>query len=142
MSFAWLMEKANVIYPMLFGFQAAATYQNLSGIQVLANNTFRNAAIAPALGQNLSSGSSGYATIPVLEPNTVFEDHLKQMALWFSKRFSMGRASIQAQFDVYNIFSTGTIPCRKHHIQFEVVEPTLDSRAADLQGRHGDRFIV
>ncbi|MEQ1896884.1 MAG: carboxypeptidase regulatory-like domain-containing protein [Vicinamibacterales bacterium] len=101
--------KFNAIYPLPFGFQAAATVQNLPGIPVSANNTFTNAQVLPSLGRNLSAGAAGTVVVPILTPNTLFEDRLNQVDVRFSRRINVGRAKIQAQFDVYNIFNAGTI---------------------------------
>ena len=101
--------KFNAIYPLPFSFQVAATVQNLPGISVSANNTFTNAQIAPSLGRNLSAGAAGTVVVPILAPNTLFEDRLNQVDVRFSRRINVGRAKIQAQFDVYNIFNAGTI---------------------------------
>ncbi len=101
--------KFNAIYPLPFSFQAAATVQNLPGIPVSANNTFTNAQVAPSLGRNLSAGAAGTVVVPILTPNTLFEDRLNQVDVRFSRLIKVGRARIQAQFDAYNIFNAGTI---------------------------------
>ena len=101
--------KFNAIYPLPFSFQVAATVQNLPGIPVSANNTFTNAQVLPSLGRNLSAGAAGTVVVPILTPNMLFEDRLNQVDVRFSRRINVGRAKIQAQFDVYNIFNAGTI---------------------------------
>lgn len=101
--------KFNAIYPVAFGFSASATFQNLPGISYGANLTYLNAQVAPSLGRNLSAGAAASVVVPIVQPNTLFEDRLNQLDVRLSRTFKFGRAKVQGQFDAYNIFNAGTI---------------------------------
>ena len=106
--------KFNGTYPLPAGFQASATFQNLPGIPIQASRTYTNAEIAPSLGRNLGSCGNrvpctGTVTIPLITPNTMFEDRLTQVDVRLTKLFRTRGARIQAMFDVYNMFNASTI---------------------------------
>jgi hypothetical protein len=96
-------------YPLPWGLQASATFQNLGGLADTALNTFTNAQIVPSLGRNLAAGSSGSATFAILAPQTVFETRLTQVDARFAKTLKMSRARVHGTLDVYNLFNANTI---------------------------------
>ena len=103
-------------YPLpWWGVRAAATYQNLPGLPVLASYVAANAQVAPSLGRNLGAcGSSATcsATVTVanvIEPNTIFEARLNQVDVRLSRPFRLGPVRITGMFDVYNLLNASTI---------------------------------
>ena len=103
-------------YPLpWWGVQAAATYQNLPGLPVLASYVATNAQIAPSLGRNLGAcGASTTCTATVtianlIEPNTIFEDRINQVDVRVSKKFQLGRARLTGMFDMYNLLNVSPI---------------------------------
>ena len=103
-------------YPLpWWGIQAAATYQNLPGLPILASYVATNALVAPSLGRNLGAcGTSATCTATVtianlIDPNTRFEDRLNQVDLRVSKKLQLGRARLTGMFDIYNFFNASPI---------------------------------
>ena len=73
-----------------------------------------NAEIRPSLGRNLGQcGASvtcnGTATIELIEPNTLFEDRIRQVDFRVSKSFRIGPVRLQGQFDIFNAFNASPI---------------------------------
>jgi hypothetical protein len=98
--------KFAVSYPLPLGFSASATYQNLPGVPIAANLSVTSAQVASSLGRNLSLGT---ATIPLIAPNTMFEDRLSQLDLRFTRNFHFGHAQLKGMFDVYNVLNNATV---------------------------------
>lgn len=101
--------KFNAIYPLPLQFQISATLQNLPGVTYGANLTYTNAQVLPSLGRNLSAGAAGTVVIPLVTPQTLFENRLNQVDVRLGRTFKFGRAKVQGQFDAYNLFNAGTI---------------------------------
>ena len=101
--------KFSTVYPLPLGFQASATFQNLPGAGVQANNTFTNAQVLPSLGRNLSAGAAGSVTVPILPLYQIFESRVNQLDLRFSKIVKVGKARMKGDFDIYNVANAGTI---------------------------------
>src|SRR5262249_27412432 len=73
-----------------------------------------NAEIAPSLGRNLGACGTATtcgatATINLVAPYSTREDRLTQFDMRLMKVFHVGRRSIQANFDAYNIFNGSTV---------------------------------
>ncbi len=97
-------------YQLGWGIQTSATYQNASGPAITATWPAPNAAVAPALGRNLSAGATQTKTISLIQPDTVFGDRLNQFDVRLSKRFSLGAtARLMLNADVYNLFNNNWI---------------------------------
>jgi hypothetical protein len=107
--------KFNGAYPLPWGLQLAATYQNIPGVPLAASYTATNAQIAPSLGRNLgqcrgAATCNGTVTIANLfEPNTEFGERIQQVDVRTNKRFQAGRIRITAKFDVYNILNNNVV---------------------------------
>jgi hypothetical protein len=107
--------KLSAVYPLVYGIQAAATYQNLPGFPILATYTVSNAQIAPSLGRNLSSCPSttgqcnSTVNIDILQPQTKFEDRVNQVDVRLNKTFRLGKYRIQGMLDVYNLLNASSI---------------------------------
>ena len=96
-------------FPLPYDFQVAATYQNLPGITYSATATFTNAQIAPSLNRNLSSGTNGTVSIPLIAPSTLFEDRIQQVDFRFSRTFRVRGKRVEPQFDIYNALNASPI---------------------------------
>ena len=103
-----------------YGFAVSAVFQNLPGVPVQANTTFTNDQIAPSLGRNLSrcpaaTGPCPGITValPMLVPNTVFEDRLTQVDFRVLKDFGKAQGRfVRVTFDLYNMFNANTVLAR------------------------------
>jgi hypothetical protein len=73
-----------------------------------------NSAVAPALGRNLAACGTrvpctATTTVPLIRPYEQFEGRLNQMDLRLTRSFTMGRAKLQANFDLYNAFNRSPV---------------------------------
>jgi hypothetical protein len=103
-------------YPLpWWGLQASALYQDLPGVPIFANHVVTNAEIAPSLGRNLAScptttgACNATVTVAVLEPNTQFEERVRQLDVRLTKTFRIGKARVQGMFDLYNLFNASPV---------------------------------
>jgi len=101
--------KVHGVYPLVWDLAVSATYQDLPGIPVLANYTVTSAQIRPSLGRNLSAGANARVTIPLIEPNTVFEDRRRQLDLRLSRSFRAGQTRVLGTIELYNALNTGPL---------------------------------
>lgn len=107
----------NAVYPLPWGLQASAIYQNKPGFPIRASYVATNAEIRSSLGRHLASCPSQTAatctqtaTIDLIPNNTLFGERINQMDFRFSRFFPLGeRSRLQANFDVYNIFNNSTV---------------------------------
>ena len=67
--------------------------------------------IAPSLGRNLAACRGAVvctatATVPLIVPQTMFDDRLTRLDLRLAKRFALSqRMRLQANFNIYNVFN-------------------------------------
>ena len=101
--------KVSGLVPLPYQFGVALTYQNLPGIPYYASYVFTNAQIAPALGRNLAAGPNGTVTVPLITPETYYEDRIQQFDLRFARSFRISGKRIEPQFDVYNALNSSPI---------------------------------
>ena len=97
--------KINGVYPLPYGFQVSAVFQNLPGLAQEAIRTYTNAEVLPFLGRNLATGPNGTIQVPVVGPETLFEDRLTQVDVRLSKTFEFGDWHIKGNLDIYNAFN-------------------------------------
>jgi hypothetical protein len=99
--------KLLTVVPLPAGVSASATFQSLPGPQILASYVISNAAAVGSLGRNLSTGS---ATVPLIEPGTMYGDRLNQLDLRFAKGFAIGQGRrIQGLVDIYNTLNASPV---------------------------------
>ena len=108
--------KFSAVYPLPWETQISATYQNASGFPIAESYVASNEEIRRSLGRNLAACPSQTVatcnqtvTIDLIPPNTLFDDRIQQLDLRFSRTFSMGRAKVRGNFDMYNVFNASTI---------------------------------
>lgn len=103
--------KANGVVPLPLDFAAAFAYQNISGPSYGANYAPSNAEIIPSLGRPLSGGLQTPAVrIPLVAPQTLFEDRISRLDLRLSKAFRFRtRLRIQVNLDAYNALNANSI---------------------------------
>jgi carboxypeptidase family protein len=101
--------------PLPGRFVASGTFQNVAGPPYQANYQATNAEIAPSLGRNLAACGTrvvctATAMVPLIAPQTQFEDRRTQLDLRLSRLFRLGATvRAQANFDVYNVFNASSI---------------------------------
>jgi len=101
--------KLNGSLPLKAGFVLSGVYQDLSGPAIEAVWAAPNAAIAPSLGRGLSGGALT-ANVPLIAPQTMFEDRIRRLDLRLTKFFQLTpRVRLQANIDAYNALNSGPI---------------------------------
>jgi len=111
---AGTQAKFLAVYPLPWGLQASATYQNIAGIPYTATYPAPNAQILSTLGRNVGS-CRGAATcnanvnVELVAPNTRYEDRLQQVDLRFTKRIQFERITLRGNFDIYNVLNGSAI---------------------------------
>jgi len=95
--------------PLPAGFVVSGTYQNLSGPEIVADYPASTTEIAPSLGRNLSGGVQSIV-VPLLEPQTYFEDRVTRLDLRVSKIVRLtSQLRVQLNADAYNALNSGAI---------------------------------
>jgi hypothetical protein len=94
-------------YTFPWEIQFSATLQSFAGPAIQANATFTNAQVQPTLGRALSGGTT--VTIPLLEPNTMYNDRVTQLDLRMAKIFRVGAYRFKGMVDVFNAANRNTI---------------------------------
>jgi hypothetical protein len=101
--------------PLPGAFTVSGTYQNTPGPEITAAYPAPNALIAQSLGRNLAACGArpvctATATVPLISPNTLFEDRRNQIDLRVTKLFRIGgKLRLNANLDVYNVFNNSSI---------------------------------
>jgi hypothetical protein len=122
--------------PLPYDFVVAATFQNLPGPAIVANYAASSAEIAPSLGRPLAGGTRT-ATVPLIAPQTIFEDRLTRVDLRLTKLVRMGaRLRLQLNLDAYNAFNNSSIRSVNSTFGSRWLEPTavLDPRLVQFGG--------
>jgi hypothetical protein len=106
--------KVSGAYPLFWGLQASATYQDLPGLPITATLAVPNSQIAPALGRNLSACGTqavctAAVTVQLIEPHTMREDRQRLLDARLSKNLRVGRLRLQPRLDIYNLLNTAPI---------------------------------
>ena len=107
--------KAFGSYKLPRDFVVSLIFQNISGPQISASYAAPNAEIAPSLGHNLAACGTravctNTATVPLILPQTLFEDRYTRLDLRVGKRVRLSeRVRLQANLNLYNIFNGSAI---------------------------------
>jgi hypothetical protein len=87
----------------------SAIFQNLPGPSYTADWPAPVAVITPSLGRPLS-GNARTATVPLIVPQTEFEDRVTRLDVRVAKAIRIrDRVRVQANFDLYNVLNSGDI---------------------------------
>ena len=101
--------KVQGIVPIAMGFVTSATWQNLSGPSIDANWAVPTAVIAQTLGRPLAGGLAT-KTVPLVRPQTLFENRITRLDLRLSKAFSLNnRYKFQLNLDAYNALNANSV---------------------------------
>jgi hypothetical protein len=100
--------KLNAAFPLPWNFQVSGVFQNLPGIPITASSVVSTADVARSLGRPLA-GSLASVTVDLIPPQTMFEDRVNQLDVRFTRRVTVGRARLEGNLDVYNIFNGSSI---------------------------------
>jgi hypothetical protein len=103
--------KAFMTYPLPYDFIVSAVFQNISGPTIVASYAATNDEIAKNLGRNLAACRGAVVcnstvTVPLITPQTMFDDRLSRLDLRVAKRFAINqRVRLQGNFNIYNLFN-------------------------------------
>ena len=101
--------KLNGSYPLPWDMTLAGALQSLPGVPYQADYNATSAEIAPSLGRPLAGGTRT-ALVPLVAPNTFFEDRINRVDLRISKKFRMGGSRrLQLNLDAYNALNSSAI---------------------------------
>jgi hypothetical protein len=107
--------KLMAVYPLVWGVQTSAIYQNSPGIPLTASYVVSNASIVPSLGRNLGScrgaaTCNANVTVELIPPTVLFEPRLQQLDLRLSRAIPLrGTRRLRVDFDVYNVFNASNV---------------------------------
>jgi hypothetical protein len=93
----------------------AGVFQDLGGVPIAGSYVVTNAQVRESLGRNLgqcgtAATCNGTVTVAnIFEPNTQFEDRLRQLDVRLTKGFRLRGALVRAMVDVYNLFNASTV---------------------------------
>ncbi|MDA1307572.1 MAG: TonB-dependent receptor [Acidobacteria bacterium] len=97
-------------YPLPYGIELSAVVVNLPGLPILANGVITSANVQ-GLGRPLSGG--GNVTIPMIQPQTQFEERLTQVDFRLAYVIrAMGRTRVT--LDLFNMLNASTIQSRNN----------------------------
>ncbi|MGE3578631.1 MAG: carboxypeptidase regulatory-like domain-containing protein [Vicinamibacterales bacterium] len=108
--------KAQVVYPVGFGFNLAGTFKHLPGIPITATLPYTNAQVAANLGRNLAAcgaavtcnATTSVALLPTASSQgnlgaALFDDRLTQVDMRLSRFFRIAGARVQGIAEIYNL---------------------------------------
>jgi outer membrane receptor protein involved in Fe transport len=101
--------KLSALYPLPWDVQVSATIQSIPGTPIVATAVVASPQIAPSLGRDLAAGAATTATIQLVEPGTMYGDRLNQVDVRVTKSIRLGRATLRALADVYNLFNVSPV---------------------------------
>jgi carboxypeptidase family protein len=129
--------KLNGSLPLPAGFVVSGVYQDISGPAIEAVWAAPNSAIAPSLNRNLAGGALT-ANVPLVAPQTLFEDRIRRLDLRLTKIFKVTeRVRFQANLDAYNALNSSAIQSLQTTFGSNWRSPTtiLDPRIFQVSGQ-------
>jgi len=123
--------KAFGSYPLPKDFVVSLIFLNISGPQVTATYAAPNAIIVPSLNRSLAAcgtraNCTNTASVPLMVPQTQFEDRYTRLDLRIGKRVQMtSRVRLQANLNVYNIFNSSAIQVENTNFGPLWLQPSL-----------------
>jgi hypothetical protein len=128
--------KMHGVFPFPGDIIASFAYVNLSGPSFDANYTATTAEIAPSLGRNLAGGVQSIV-LPLVEPNTLFEDRITRLDLRVSKVVRVNRFRFQVNVDAYNVLNANSVRAviSNYGARWQQPQQILDARLIQIGGQ-------
>jgi hypothetical protein len=107
--------KLQAVYPLPYDIVVSASYKDLPGIPLSANQVLTTAQITSILGRpSTAAGTAAHAIISAGQTSaanagvtgTVFDERLNQTDLRFAKILRFGGKKVQGNVDLYNLFNS------------------------------------
>jgi hypothetical protein len=131
--------KLHGVFPVPGDVVASFLFQNLAGPSYDANYSATNADIAPSLGRNLAGGLQAVTVpIPLVPPQTLFEDRISRLDVRLSKLVKLGRRlRVQGNVDVYNVLNANSVRAvlSTYGARWRTPTQVLDPRLIELGGK-------
>jgi hypothetical protein len=128
--------KLNGSFPVPGDIVLAAALQSLPGVEYEANYNVTTDEVAPSLGRPLAGGART-ALVPLIAPNTYFENRINRLDLRVSKIFRMGeRRRLQLNLDAYNALNSSAITAINSTFDARWLQPNtvIDPRLFQISG--------
>jgi hypothetical protein len=128
--------KVNGVFPLKYDIVTSFAFQNLSGPNFTASWTAPASAVE-GLGRPLS-GSATTVTVPLVEPQTMWQPRISTLDVRVGKIFRVfNRARIQVNLDAYNVLNSSAIRSVTSTYGPNWQRPTqiLDPRILQLSGQ-------
>jgi hypothetical protein len=128
--------KLHGVFPFPGDIVASFAYQNLSGASYEANYAATNNDIRPSLGRNLSGGVQS-VTVPLVAPQTLFEDRIARLDLRVSKILRLNRFRVQVNLDAYNALNASSVRAviSTYGTRWQQPQQILDARLVQFGGQ-------
>jgi hypothetical protein len=129
--------KLHGVVPFPGDIAASFAYVNLSGPSFDANYAATNAEIAPSLGRNLAGGVQT-VIVPLVPPQTLFEDRITRLDLRVSKVFQLrNRVRFQINVDAYNALNANSVRATisNYGLRWQQPQQILDPRLIQFGGQ-------
>jgi hypothetical protein len=128
--------KLHGVFPFAYDIVASFAFQNLAGPAYEASYTATNAEVIPTLGRPLSGGVTT-VTVPLVPPQTLFEDRISRLDLRLSKIFRVNRFRVQANLDAYNALNANSVRAviSTYGARWTQPQQILDARLIQVSGQ-------
>ena len=128
--------KLHGVFPLPGDFVASFAYMNLSGPQILAQYEASTNEIARSLGRPLSGGVQTM-TVPLVAPQTLFEDRITRLDLRLSKIIRVNRFRFQVNLDAYNALNANSVRAviNTYGARWQQPRQILDPRIIQIGGQ-------
>jgi hypothetical protein len=87
----------------------SGVFQNLPGIPITASYVASTAEVARSLGRPLSGSVPTVTIADIIPTATEYENRILQLDLRFTKKLRIGRARIEGNVDLYNVFNGSAV---------------------------------
>jgi hypothetical protein len=128
--------KFNGSYPLPGDVVISGAFQNIPGPDYTASYPATTAQVAQSLGRPLSGGVRT-VSVPLVAPNTLYEDRTSRLDLRVSKIFRINRVRLQVNLDAYNALNSDSIRGVNSTFASRWLEPTslIDPRHIQIGGQ-------
>ena len=128
--------KAHGTFPFKGRISASFAWQNLAGPTFDSNYVVTTAVVAQSLGRPLSGGVQSI-TVPLVPPQTLFENRISRLDLRLSKTFKVDRFRVQVNLDAYNALNANSVRSviSNYGARWQTPSQILDPRLIQVGGQ-------
>ena len=133
--------KLNGAYPLPWDMSVSGVFQSLPGIPITASYVATAAEIARSLGRPPSGSVQSVLIADIIPTSTEFEDRIVQLDLRFTKKLRVGRARLEGNVDLYNVFNSSSILATNARFGSAWLTPDPGARRPAVQARLPNEFL-